>query len=129
LQPGLTAAGYTTSVAAAGALPTGCANHIELIRSPEAELKLITRLPHALESKPVEPVALAPTHILIGNRAVPIFGKGSPLQFQHRDRQVWLPAQEGVLVNELPVTVEIPLAPGDEIDHGELSYRLIIVRE
>ena len=128
LQTGLTDAGYTTSVAAADALINGCAKHIELIRSPVAELKLVTRLPHSLgESMVIEPEELAPTHVLVGNSAVPILGNGSPLNFQQKKQQVWLPAREDVLVNGQRVTHEIPLNVGDEIVHGELSYRLIIV--
>ncbi len=128
LQSGLTDAGYTTSVAAVDALANGCAKHIELIRSPVAELKLVTRLPHSLgESTVIEPEELAPTHMLVGNSAVPIVGNDSPLDFQHKKQQVWLPAREGVLVNGQSVTHEILLNVGDEIAHGELSYRLIIV--
>ncbi len=128
LQTGLTDAGYTTSVAAVDALTNGCAKHIELIRSPVAELKLVTRLPHSLgESMVIEPEELAPTHVLVGNNAVPILGNGSPLNFQHKRQQVWLHAQEDVLVNGESVTHEILLNVGDEIVHGEQSYRLIIV--
>lgn len=128
LRSGLTDAGYATSVAAVGALANGCAKHIELIRSPVAELKLVTRLPHPRgKSLVIEPAELAPTHILAANSAVPIVENGSPLNFQHKKQQVWLLAQEGVLVNGQSVTHEILLNVGDEIVHGEQSYRLIIV--
>ncbi|MCZ6643779.1 MAG: hypothetical protein O7F71_19565 [Gammaproteobacteria bacterium] len=123
----LTDAGYTTSTCAVHALAEGCANHIELIRSPVRELKLVTRLPHLQESTVIERVAQAPTHILVGNNAVPIATNGLPLKLEHKKRQVLLRAQEGVTVNGQTVKDETVLNIGDEIMHGELSYRMIVV--
>ncbi len=127
LIPALTDAGYTTSVAGIHALAEGCLNHIDLIRSSAGELKLITRLPHSQESMVIDRVAPAPTHILVGNSAVPIASNDFPVKFEHKKRQVWLPAQEDVLVNGQTVTNELVLNAGDEIIHGELSCRLIVV--
>ena len=131
LITGLNDAGYTTTMAANDAFASGCTKHIDLIRSPEAELKLITRLPYSLETRIKQPVTRTqtPTHLLIENHAVAIGSATAPLALQQDNKKVWLNAQEGVLVNGQPAIRETPLTPGDEIVHGERTYRLIVVEE
>ena len=128
--PGLTsllrADGYEIDLLTSSAVAEGCTNHMEVIRSSDADLRLITRLPHDHEVREVNNApANIPSHFLHNHTALPLNSAKLAFAIKPDTEGVWLLPEGSIMLNSEPITQATKLAIGDTIHNGTEQYLAI----
>ncbi len=115
----------------ADALPRGCLDNLPHIVPEDAELRLVTRLPHrgtVIPSAAAVPERPAATHALRGAEALPLGSPALALPVE-RDGEAFLLRSADALVNGARPTAPRALHPGDRVTLGEEEYLIIAVAD
>lgn len=138
VQQALGQAGHEICVLDDHALATACAQQMPTIRSPNGQLRLVSKLPYGQRVTPVVATATTssrhstPTHILDYRSAIaqPVNASAAalPMALAATTDGVYLAKDDSsILVNDQPMSTNRRLANGDQISHGEARYLLITV--
>ncbi len=132
--PGLTsllrADGYGIDLLSATAVAEGCIKHLDVIRSADSDLRLVTRLPHDHEVRKVNDApANIPSHFLHNHTAIPLRSAKFAFAVKSDAEGAWLQPEDSILLNNDPVTQATRLAIGDTIDNGTEQYLVIRVND
>ena len=128
--PGLTsllrADGYGIDLLTATAVAEGCASNLEFIRSSDADLRLVTRLPHAHEIREaIDAPTNIPSHFLHNHTALPFNSAKLAFAIKPNTDGVWLQPDGSITLNSEPITQATRLAIGDTIHNGTEEYLVI----
>lgn len=122
--------GYGIDLLAATAVAEGCNNYLELIRSSDADLRLVTRLPHDHEvRKAIETPTNMPSHFLHNHTALPLHSDKLSFAIKPDAEGVWLQAKGAITLNSEAITQATRLAIGDTIHNGTEQYLVIRVED
>jgi hypothetical protein len=122
----LKAAGYDVRLLTADAVAAGCNEHLGAIRTSEADLRLITRLPSQYEAAEIAATApLVPTHLLHGHVARPLMQTPLASAFREAGDGIWLRGGMEATLNGEALTADRRLCLGDVIETGKGTYTAI----
>jgi hypothetical protein len=124
----LRADGYGIDLLTATAVAEGCASNLEFIRSSDADLRLVTRLPHDHEIREaIDAPTNIPSHFLHNHTALPFNSAKLAFAIKPDTEGVWLEPDGSITLNSEPITQATRLAIGDTIHNGTEEYLVIRV--
>jgi hypothetical protein len=119
----LKATGYDITLLAADAVAVGCYENLQRVRTIDAGLRLVTRLPHEHETADnASGPLLSPTHLLADHVAHPI---GATISVRQSEDGLWLSPNEALQLNGQPLTADKRLCLGDVIQNGSQTFTAI----
>jgi hypothetical protein len=122
----LKTAGFELTLLAADAVPSGCNDHLDRIRTADSELRLINRLPHEHEvAASSVRTGLVPTHLLNDHRARPLSASDLPVRVRLTEDGPWIGAGPGITVNGRSLEADARLTLGDAIVIDGATYTAI----